>query len=507
MKKLTKVVSFIVAMVVVLGTLPMMSVSAETTTAAGTIGEFQWESQGTLSYSTDHAYNGARSLKIQTDGSNTFVLPASQYFKYGTYDFEFYIYPKTVSGTIETRMSWGNSAVPICQGGSMKTGDVSKDTSVPTTVEAVSNPSVGDGTWYKVTGENYVGANESTCGLISFHTSSGEIEVYIDGLKITRQDGVLVNDPSGDFEGEFDGTTFPTQVAGLGVKVEDANDFKAGEYEVSVKSDKAYNGESSLFVTNWGKRHDGTEKDLSNIWLTADKAEDWGVTVGDGSKYSMEYYIYPVRWLKFSTNNELWSGEQQWIGPKLTNVWGEKGTLFINDSWELSPWHYAANWVPTKITSGPKAGWYQIKSTGFSFAETYNNVFEILAYGEFYLDDITIYKVESDGEKLLKKYDFEFVLGNFETSKSGNDTTVSIDIQNISDASKTTAQLMVAAYDGDDMVEFASSALTDISVAAAKDGITLSKTITVPEGATLKAFLWDSINGMKAIKIGDVSSL
>ncbi len=84
-------------------------------------------------------------------------------------------------------------------------------------------------------------------------------------------------------------------------------------------------------------------------------------------------------------------------------------------------------------------------------------------------------------------------------------TEVSVTIKNGSDAAKTTAQMFLAVYNSEGaMTSVVVGDLTDISVAAASNGVTLSETVLVPYGYTLKAFLWDSIGTMNILKAGEI---
>ncbi len=93
-----------------------------------------------------------------------------------------------------------------------------------------------------------------------------------------------------------------------------------------------------------------------------------------------------------------------------------------------------------------------------------------------------------------------WILGDFKASKTGDQVTVSVYIENNADDTKTTAQLALAVYDGKTLTAFDATDVTDVTVAAANSGVTLTKTITVPEGSAMRMYLWDSLDGMTVLK-------
>jgi len=92
------------------------------------------------------------------------------------------------------------------------------------------------------------------------------------------------------------------------------------------------------------------------------------------------------------------------------------------------------------------------------------------------------------------------VIGDFKTTKTGNDVTVSIDIKNNSAGSNVTAQLIMATYYDDTLQTFKATDVTTIpETAISAAPVTLSETITVPSGYTMVMYLWDSLSGMRPL--------
>ncbi len=348
-----------------------------TTTAANTITGFVNEEQGTLEYSTDHAYSGERSLKITTDGDNTFVLTADNYFmtKDAAFDIEYYINVETADN-IYARVSWlpdGAGNVKFWSNGTPNYEGLPSNV----TLEEVPGASVGDGQWYKLTCKGFKseGSPSDEQGLISI-TSNGDnpAVVYVDDLKVTctTPGGIVPNNPSTGFEAFVDGTdTFPTAIDKF-TKVTQSSGLPMtkGEYEVSYSSN-AYGGTRSLYVNNMRELHSGTQSDL---WIG--DHSDLGLT--DGENYVMEFYI----------NFKNFGEGGLWFSPC-----GGARTYFSydgNNNFKLSN---TLGGTLEEITEGAKSGWYKFTSNEFTCGGTWTPNFIIAeAPVEFYIDDITFTK-------------------------------------------------------------------------------------------------------------------
>ncbi len=93
------------------------------------------------------------------------------------------------------------------------------------------------------------------------------------------------------------------------------------------------------------------------------------------------------------------------------------------------------------------------------------------------------------------------IIGEYETSKSGNDVTVSIDIKNNTAGNNVTAQLILAVYNGVTLSTITGTDATSIpQTALGVNPVTLSKTVTVPTGHRLVMYLWNSMEGMRPLK-------
>ena len=93
-------------------------------------------------------------------------------------------------------------------------------------------------------------------------------------------------------------------------------------------------------------------------------------------------------------------------------------------------------------------------------------------------------------------------MSDFTVSTSGGTANVSIDIKNNGMGDDFTAQLIVAVYEGEDILKnVKATGITKIEqTGASAIPVTLTQSITVPTGCTLKVYLWDSLDSMKPIK-------
>lgn len=386
-KNVRKFTAMLIAVVMLIGILPAIGVSAATTTvttAANTIKGFVYEEQGTLSYSGGHAYSGAKSLKIVAeDNVNTFVLLAKNYFKGGaTYNFEYCMYVKSAND-IYTRVNWDNT-----NGYNTKIYESSEWRTTGTNaikVESVGKGSVGDGDWYRVTGTNIEldsTPSDDAQGLFSF---VGGAEVYVDDLKITcTTPGYFVpSNPSTGFEDFAEGTqSFPGSfdkfseiTVTTATKVTD--DFTV-EY-----SNKAYDGSRSMHINTMRTVYSGVN---NNLFFG--RSSDFGLT--EGRTYVMKFYIYPVN---FGAGSNMWismgRNDRLFVSADNNHIKGNRGTF-------------------KRIESGSKEGWYEYTSANTIYSiNGWDPQFIVIENGgaEFYMDDITFTDVET-GE-VVSKVDFE----------------------------------------------------------------------------------------------------
>lgn len=388
-KSLRKLTAFLVTVIMLVGLLPVISVSADDTTtittSAQTIKGFVYEEQGTLSYSSEHAYSGEKSLKIEAEeGKNTFVLLAKNYFKAGaSYDFEYYMYIKS-AGDVYTRVNWDNTNgynAKIYEANAWKTTGTNA-----IKVENVGDGSKGDGTWYRVTGTNInltETPNDNAQGLFSF---VGGAEAYVDDLKITcNTPGKFVpSNPSNDFEDFVAGTeNFPTTFDKLET-VKNSNSSKVTDDYTLKYGDKAYSGSRSMYINTMRKVNENLG---SGIWMGTNPA--LGLT--EGKSYIMKFYMYPVN---FSVENGMYISMGQdyraYIQANKNNyIYSNKGTF-------------------NRIETGSKAGWYEFTGDEAVYNKGWGPWFitmEEQMCAEFYMDDITFTDVET-GE-VVTVFDFE----------------------------------------------------------------------------------------------------
>lgn len=94
------------------------------------------------------------------------------------------------------------------------------------------------------------------------------------------------------------------------------------------------------------------------------------------------------------------------------------------------------------------------------------------------------------------------VFGEYNMTTNNNERTVTITVKNNAAGDNYTAQLILATYDGDMLLNIAktSEPISIPQTEANATPVTLTETITLEEGETLKAFLWDGIEGMTPLK-------
>ena len=120
----------------------------------------------------------------------------------------------------------------------------------------------------------------------------------------------------------------------------------------------------------------------------------------------------------------------------------------------------------------------------------------------------TVKTVNAEGRESASGFDVTvipnakpLVIGEFATSKTGDNVTVSVDVKNNGEGSGVTAQLILATYYNDTLQSFKATNVTTIpETAVSAAPITLSETITVPSGYTMVMYLWDSLKGMRPLK-------
>lgn len=386
-KSLRKLTAFLVTVIMIIGILPAFTVSADTTaitTSANTIKGFVYAEQGTLSYSSEHAYSGEKSLKIEAEeGKNTFVLLSKNYFKKdASYNFEYYMYIES-AGDVYTRINWDNTNgynTKIYESNAWRTTVTNA-----ITVEYVGAGSKGDGEWYRVTGTNInltATPDSDEQGLFSF---VGGAVAYVDDLKITcNTPGKFVpSNPSNDFEDFVEGTeTFPTSFDQF-TKITNSGSSKVTDDYTIEYSSNAYGGNRSMYVNTM--RYINENKD-SGVWIG--KSSDFGL---DTSKsYKLEFYMYPVN---FGATNAVWvsiaGNHRLYIQAHYNNyIYGNNGTF-------------------TRIETGAKAGWYKYTGDFKQASGTWDPQFIVNEKGgaEFYMDDITI--TEQETGDVVTKIDFE----------------------------------------------------------------------------------------------------
>lgn len=287
-------------------------------------------------------------------------------------------------------------------------------------------------------------------------------------------------------------------------------DYSGTKAVYGITDTSAFKGANSLYV-------DSTE---GSIGLgSADT--DFGME--KGTAYGLKFSIYVA---------ENAEGVLE-IKPQNSNNQTYKGNHFIEISGTseegLTVGGYCADRWKMTAESGEKKGWYTFETRFPILAEPGNEnagfltgqMFNFKGKFKAFIDEVEVYNWDKalatgDGMKdgmgttLLASRNFEYTgdyVGKFVKAVSGNNVTVSVDVRNCT-KNNYTAQLFLAVYTGNTMDSIVSTGMVSIPmVDETADATTLSKTVTVPNGKTLKIFLWDSVNGMRPIKKHEIYTI
>lgn len=94
------------------------------------------------------------------------------------------------------------------------------------------------------------------------------------------------------------------------------------------------------------------------------------------------------------------------------------------------------------------------------------------------------------------------VFGEYNMTTNNNERTVTITVKNNTAGDNYTAQLILAVYDGNMLLNMAKTSEPTVIPQTEPNAapVPLTETVTLEEGKTLKAFLWNSISGMTPLK-------
>ncbi len=430
-----------------------------------------------LRYSDSVGYESTSSVRYQksaeenTSDVSLVMHPNLGMVEGNKYSFSFYIKPVTmtslwirINGTTNGGAGSiglnGNGALTVVNGPSFMT-----------------ITSVGNG-WYKVASNT---ANEHKIAwggmALLFATKGAAVDFYIDNFSITDESGneLVVNggfeyqEPEEEPEVEQVITRTDNIVTELGNTIE----VNGLTYSDTV----GYNSKSSV---HYAKTADENTADI-NLAMPAN------LGMVEGTKYSFSFYIKPIAmtslWIRINgtTNGGAGAIKFDANGALVT----ENAKSFMS------------------VTSAGD-GWYKVASNTANEHKIGWSGMALLLAGkggavDFYIDNFSI--KDENGTEMVTNGGFELPksqVGDFVMTDNGDGTkTVTVTVANRAAGSDYTALLILATFDGDVMnvIKYDENATT---VTEGKKEI-LSQTIAVNEGESMKAYVWDSINGMNPL--------
>ena len=416
-----------------------------------------------LEYSNVDAYEGNNSIHIKNRGEMT-TPTKLRLAKNNTYNISFMIKGKlTTSNGMYIRMGWNWNA---------NQAKLKSDTNGVFSIQSgagdgiMKATKVSDG-WYKVESITPWTCGEMNIGFFNVQSSGGTIDFYIDNLSITDSETGAEMITDGGFEtavietemianGSFGGHVIPDTNGAVVTELGNTSAISGLEYSTA----DAYDGNRSIHITSGGEMTTPTKLRLTQ-----------------GSKYNFSFYIKG----KLTSDN----------GMYIRMGWGyaaNAAKLKSDASGAFSVQTGAGDGI-LKVTAD-KDGWYKVESsTPWTCAEMNIGFFNVTSAGgavDFYIDKLSI------TEEIPNE-----VIGSFAMSGETADKTVTINVTNNGHADGYGAILILATYKDDVMQNIAMN--DDATVVEMGKTETLTQTITVNDGETLTAFLWDGLNGMNPL--------
>ena len=476
MKK-NKFLAKLMAGVMLVTSLGAMNVSAtDTVRENNVITEFGNTTEiGGLTYCDTVGYNSTSSVRYtKTAAENTadtnLAIAANLGMTVGQqYSCSFYIKPVALNSMwirINGDTNAGAGAIAM-DNGALK---VTKGSSC-TTVAVAENG------WYKVEltqNEHKIKWN----GMPFFLVAKGAaVDFYIDNFSIKDANGneIITN---GGFEyqapEEDDNTGDEEQIITRtdNIVTEFGNTIEVNG--LTYCDTVGYNSNSSVRYTKTAEENTAD----TNLAMPAN------IGLVEGNKYGFSFYIKPVAmtslWIRINGTPNGGAGAVKFDA---------NGTLVTENAKSFMSVTSAGN------------GWYKVASNDVNAHTIAWSDMALLLAGkggavDFYIDNFSI--LDESGNEMVTNGGFELPVsqvGNFVMTDNQDGTkTVTVTVANRAAGDDYTAVLILATFDGAVMQDIA-VADTETLVAEGKKE-TLDETITLNEGESLRAFVWDSISGM-----------
>ena len=416
-----------------------------------------------LEYSNVDAYEGNNSIHIKNRGEMT-TPTKLRLAKNNTYNISFMIKGKlTTSNGMYIRMGWNWNA---------NQAKLKSDTNGVFSIQSgagdgiMKATEVSDG-WYKVESITPWTCGEMNIGFFNVQSGGGTIDFYIDNLSITDSETGAEMITDGGFEtavietemianGSFGGHVIPDTNGAVVTELGNTSAISGLEYSTA----DAYDGNRSIHITSGGEMTTPTKLRLTQ-----------------GSKYNFSFYIKG----KLTSDNGMYI-RMGW------NYGANQAKLKSDTNGAFSVQTGAGDGI-LKVTAD-KDGWYKVESTTpWTCAEMNIGFFNVTSAGgaaDFFIDKLSVTEEIPDE-----------VIGSFAMSGETADKTVTINVTNNGHADGYGAILILATYKDDVMQNIAmNDAATVVEMGKTE---TLTQTITVNDGETLTAFLWDGLNGMNPL--------
>ena len=420
-----------------------------------------------VEYTNVDAYEGEKSIHI-TKGNDYVTTPTRLgLIKGSTYNFSFMIKGMlTSSNGMYIRMAWDGTY-------KVNAAKIKSDENGAFKIEAGSSIlkiEAAENGWYKVESTTPWTCSEMGIGFFNVQSSGGTVNFYIDNLSITDSQTNTEMITDGGFETAVIGTEIIenssfgghiiTDTKGAAV-TELGNTAAISGLEYSTK--EAYDGKRALHI--------------SGISGNTDLAAPGSMGMEKGKSYNFSFYIKG----KLASTNGMyirlgWGANVGAAKLRSDNngkiyVVENYGDAILNVTAAENDWYKIESKTPWKYTDDVK---FMTATTGGGTVD-------------FYIDKLSVTEELPDEE-----------IGAFAMSGDTADKTVTISVTNNGHADGYSAILILATYKDDVMQSIAmNDAETVVEMGKTE---TLTQTITVKDGETLTAYLWDGLSGMTPLK-------
>lgn len=488
MKHTNKFFAIFTAVVMTVTSFAMLSTSAADTSGAVVSELGNTAAISGLEYSTVDAHSGSRSIHISnvTANETNIAKAASLGMEAGkSYNFSFYIKGTLTSSNgmyIRTGWNWDVNQAKI-----------KSDANGVFRVEAGTNWTVTADTdgWYKVESKTPWSYNSP----IDFFKvmKGGTVDFYIDDLSITESVSGAELISNGGFEEitQPEATPEPTpeptptptpEPSGSDTSGAVITEFGNTEAIAGLEYSTidAYEGTRAIHITKNGEMTTPTKLGLTS-----------------GATYNISFMIKGI----CNTSNGMYMRMGWSYASNAAKIKSDSSGVFTVPE--------STGEGILKVTSA-EDGWYKVESIiPWTCSEMNIGFFNVTSGGgtlNFYIDKLSIVDAET-GTEMMTNGGFEppaVEVGEFETSTTPEGKQkVSVSVKNNSAGGDISAILVLATVK-DKVMQAKETDLPENNTISEGNGETLEAEITVNEGETLTAYLWDSLGGKTPLRDAEV---